>query len=312
MNHSTIKCIDLRSNNRLQIGAICNLLTVKSSDVIFFKENKYSKLYLIEDGDEYVLSASIDREGNILKEKKFKDISTDFILNVEPTDFSNIKPTNLSKIKFVNLKQHNYDKLDFCGDLSKFKKRDYDKVFLTEDNTFTFALKYNKNGDLLTFNICYTHLTEKEVQMIKNNSKELVFKKEKKVKEKKDYIEDLNQKLEVAITNENFEEASILRDKISNLDINLLKSLEKELEYCIKTQNFEKAIEIRNEIKELYKNSKSIELIVKKENIQNTEIEIKPDLSKLEKKLEEYLSIEDYEMASQLRDKINKIKSGEF
>jgi protein-arginine kinase activator protein McsA len=309
MDYSTIKCIDLKSNNRLQIGTICNLLTIKSSDVIFFKENKYSKLYLIEDGGEYVLLLSIDIDGNILKEKKFKDLSTDSILGIEPTDFSNLKPTNLPKIKFVNLKQHNYDKLGFCADLSKFKKRDYDKVFLTEDNTFVFALKYNKKGDLLTFNICFTHLTDKEVEMVKNNSKELVFKKEKKVKEKKDYIEDLNQKLETAITNENFEEASILRDKISNLDINLLKSLEKDLEYCIKTQNFEKAIIIRNEIKELYKNSKSIELKTTKEESTNTEKEVKPDLSKLEKKLEEYLLVEDYEMASQLRDKINQIKN---
>jgi protein-arginine kinase activator protein McsA len=309
MSHSTIKCIDLKSNNRLQIGEICNLLTVKSGDVLFFKEKKYSKLYLIEDGNEYVLLASIDGEGNILKEKKFKDIPTDFILNIETTDFSNLKPTNLSKIKFVNLKQHNYDKLEFCADLPKFKKREYDKVFITEDNRFVFALKYAKNGDLLTFNICYTHLTEKEVQMIKNNSKELVFKKEKKVKEKKDYIEDLNQKLEVAITNENFEEASILRDKISNLDINLLKSLEKELEYCIKTQNFEKAIIIRNEIKELYKNSKSIQIVTNNESKKEVKFEIKPDLSKLEQKLQEYLLVENYEMASQLRDKINKIKN---
>ena len=41
----------------------------------------------------------------------------------------------------------------------------------------------------------------------------------------------------------------------------------------------------------------------------NTKNVIKPDLSKLEKKLEEYLSVEDYEMASQLRDKINQIKN---
>lgn len=310
MDQSTIKCIDLKSYNRLQIGAICKILNFKSGDIIFFKKNEYSKLYLVEIDNEYKILATINKYGDI--SKLFNEISNDKLLSIEPTIFNNLKNENLSKIKFINLKQNNYDKLTFCADLEYFKKRDYDKVFLTQDNVFVFAVKHDKKEDKLTLNTWYTHLTEKEIEMIKNNSKELVFKKEKKVKEKKDYIEDLNQKLEVAITNENFEEASILRDKISNLDINLLKSLEKELEYCIKTQNFEKAIEIRNEIKELYKNSKSIELIVKKENIQNTEIEIKPDLSKLEKKLEEYLSIEDYEMASQLRDKINKIKSGEF
>ena len=32
-------------------------------------------------------------------------------------------------------------------------------------------------------------------------------------------------------------------------------------------------------------------------------------LAALEKKLKEYLSVEDYEMASQIRDKINKIKN---
>jgi protein-arginine kinase activator protein McsA len=310
MDQSTIKCIDLKSYNRLQIGAICKILNFKSGDIIFFKKNEYSKLYLVEIDNEYKILATINKYGDI--SKLFNEISNDKLLSIEPTIFNNLKNENLSKIKFINLKQNNYDKLTFCADLEYFKKRDYDKVFLTQDNVFVFAVKHDKKEDKLTLNTWYTHLTEKEIEMIKNNSKELVFKKEKKVKEKKDYIEDLNQKLEVAITNENFEEASILRDKISNLDINLLKSLEKELEYCIKTQNFEKAIEIRNEIKELYKNSKSIELIVKKENIQNTEIEIKPDLTKLEKKLEEYLSIEDYEMASQLRDKINKIKSGEF
>ena len=309
MDYSTIKCIDLKSNNRLQIGAICDLLTIISSDVIFFKENNYSKLYLIEDCNEYVLLASIDSYGNMIKDKKYSNLSNDYILKIEPTIFSNLKIAKLTKIKFVNLKKHNYDKLVFNADLSKFKKDEFDKVFLTEDNVFVFALKYNKKGDSLIFNSSYTHLTDKEIEMIKNNSKELVFTKEKKVKEKVDYIVDLNQKLEKAITNENFEEASILRDKIHNLDINLLKSLEKDLEYYIKTQNFEKAIVIRNEIKELYKNSKSIELKTTKVELTNTKNVIKPDLSKLEKKLEEYLSVEDYEMASQLRYKINQIKN---
>lgn len=312
MDCSTIKCINLKSYNRLQIGAICKILNFESSDIIFFKKNEYSKLYLGEIDGKYQILATINKYGDI--SKSFNELSNDQLLNIEPTIFNNLKIENLSKIKFINLKQNNYDKLTFCADLEYFKKRDYDKVFLTGDNVFVFAVKHDKKGDKLTLNTWYTHLTEKEIEMIKNNSKELIIKKvkEKEVKEKKDYIEDLNQKLEIAIQSENFEEASILRDKISNLDINRIKSLEKELEYCVKNQNFEKAIEIRNEIKELYKNSKSIELVVKKENIQNTEKEIKPDLSKLEKKLEEYLSIEDYEMASQLRDKINKIKSGEF
>ena len=294
-----------RSYNRLQIGAICKILNFKSGDIIFFKKNEYSKLYLVEIDNEYKILATINKYGDI--SKLFNEISNDKLLSIEPTIFNNLKNENLSKIKFINLKQNNYDKLTFCADLEYFKKRDYDKVFLTQDNVFVFAVKYDKKGDKLTLNTWYTYLTEKEVEMIKNNSKELIIRREKEKKEKKDYIEDLNQKLEIAIQSENFEEASILRDKISNLDINRIKSLEKELEYCVKSQNFEKAIEIRNEIKEIYKNSKSIE--VKKENIKNTETEIKPDLSKLVKKLEEYLSVEDYEMASQLRDKINKIKN---
>lgn len=305
MDISTIKCIDLKSTNRMQIGSICKILNFKSSDILFFKNKKYSKLYLIDIDGEYKILSTIDNQGNV--SKLFKDISNDQILNIEPITLENLKIENLSKIKFVNLKQNNYDKLTFCADLEYFKKKDYDKVFLSEDNVFVFALKYDKKGDKLTLNVCYTHLTEKEVEMIKNNSKELSFRKEKKNKERKDYIEDLNQKLENAIQNENFEDASILRDKISNLDIKRVKSLEKELEYCIKTQNFEKAIEIRNEIKELYKNSKSIQLSTKV-TIDN-EVEIKPDLSKLEKKLEEYLEVENYEMASQIRDKINKIKN---
>ena len=103
MDYSTIKCIDLKSNNRLQIGAICDLLTIISSDVIFFKENNYSKLYLIEDCNEYVLLASIDSYGNMIKDKKYSNLSNDYILKIEPTIFSNLKIAKLTKIKFLNV-----------------------------------------------------------------------------------------------------------------------------------------------------------------------------------------------------------------
>jgi protein-arginine kinase activator protein McsA len=70
---------------------------------------------------------------------------------------------------------------------------------------------------------------------------------------KSDELDLLKQKLEMAVEEQNFEEAVELRDKIKNLEQNKEKisELNKELEDCIKTQNFERAIEVRDRINSL-------------------------------------------------------------
>ena len=70
---------------------------------------------------------------------------------------------------------------------------------------------------------------------------------------KQDEISLLKQKLDIAVDEQNFEEAVELRDKIKNLEKNKVKldKLKKELDECVKVQNFEKAIEIRDQIKSL-------------------------------------------------------------
>lgn len=70
---------------------------------------------------------------------------------------------------------------------------------------------------------------------------------------KSDELELLKQKLEIAVEEQNFEQAVELRDKIKNLEQNKEKisELNKELEECIKTQNFERAIDVRDEINSL-------------------------------------------------------------
>jgi protein-arginine kinase activator protein McsA len=70
---------------------------------------------------------------------------------------------------------------------------------------------------------------------------------------KSDELELLKQKLEIAVEEQNFEQAVGLRDKIKNLEQNKEKisELNKELEECIKTQNFERAIEVRDKINSL-------------------------------------------------------------
>ncbi len=70
---------------------------------------------------------------------------------------------------------------------------------------------------------------------------------------KSDELDLLKQRLEMAVEEQNFEDAVELRDKIKNLEQNKEKisKLNKELEECIKTQNFEKAIELRDKIKSL-------------------------------------------------------------
>ena len=65
-----------------------------------------------------------------------------------------------------------------------------------------------------------------------------------------DEIYLLKQKLDMAVEEQEFEQAVELRDKIKGLEKNKEKinNLKKELDICIKNQDFEKAIELRDEI----------------------------------------------------------------
>ena len=93
------------------------------------------------------------------------------------------------------------------------------KTYKSEDGSITFTYITNTKGDL-------------------NKSDELYL---------------LKQKLDIAVEDQNFEEAVELRDKIKNLEKNKEKisGLKKELDECIKTQNFERAIELRDELNSL-------------------------------------------------------------
>jgi protein-arginine kinase activator protein McsA len=63
----------------------------------------------------------------------------------------------------------------------------------------------------------------------------------------------LKQKLDLAVEEQKFEDAVVLRDKIKNLEENveIINELNNELNNCIKTQDFERAIEIRDKINTL-------------------------------------------------------------
>jgi protein-arginine kinase activator protein McsA len=73
------------------------------------------------------------------------------------------------------------------------------------------------------------------------------------VLDKSDELSLLKQKLEIAVDEQKFEDAVIIRDKIKRLEENKeeLNSLNKELELCVKNQDFEKAITLRDKIKNL-------------------------------------------------------------
>lgn len=66
-------------------------------------------------------------------------------------------------------------------------------------------------------------------------------------------INSLKRKLQIAIEEENFEEAVKLRDEIKKYESNqdLINKLESELKKSIDEQNFEKSIEIRDQLKKL-------------------------------------------------------------
>jgi protein-arginine kinase activator protein McsA len=63
----------------------------------------------------------------------------------------------------------------------------------------------------------------------------------------------LKNKLDVAVEEQNFEEAVNLRDQIKSLEKNKEKisELQTKLDECIKKQDFEKAIEYRDKINDL-------------------------------------------------------------
>ena len=69
----------------------------------------------------------------------------------------------------------------------------------------------------------------------------------------KSEINELKSKLEECVSNQDFEEAAKLRDKIKEMENNSskVKDLKKELDIAIKEQNFERAIEIRDELKKI-------------------------------------------------------------
>jgi len=66
-------------------------------------------------------------------------------------------------------------------------------------------------------------------------------------------LDSLKKKLQIAIEEENFEEAVKLRDEIKNYESNQdeIKKLELELKKSIEELNFERSIEIRDQLKKL-------------------------------------------------------------
>ena len=93
------------------------------------------------------------------------------------------------------------------------------KHYKSEDGSITFTYITNKRGEL----------------------------------NKQDEVSLLKQKLDIAVNEQNFEEAVELRDKIKNLEKNKeeLTKLNQELNESIKKQDFENAIIIRDKIKNL-------------------------------------------------------------
>jgi excinuclease UvrABC helicase subunit UvrB len=69
----------------------------------------------------------------------------------------------------------------------------------------------------------------------------------------KSEVNELKSKLDECVSNQDFEEAARLRDKIKEMENNSskVKDLKKELDIAIKEQNFERAIKIRDELKKI-------------------------------------------------------------
>ena len=115
-----------------------------------------------------------------------------------------------------------YDKM-----MEDFNKQDWTtNTFESPDGNYKYT-RYVKVFDLSDLN--------------NDNSKEMG---------KEEYLKI---KLELAIENEDFEEAVKLRDQIKNLGTNKeeIEKLELELKQSIEEQNFEKSIEIRDQLRKL-------------------------------------------------------------
>lgn len=118
-----------------------------------------------------------------------------------------------------------------------FNFRDFDKLF---NEMFSERMGFNldsKNWTKKTYkspdgSFSYTYMTPKVDS---------------------DELYELKEKLDLAIEDQNFEEAVELRDKIKKLEENKEKisELQSKLDESIKTQDFEKSIFYRDEIKKL-------------------------------------------------------------
>lgn len=99
--------------------------------------------------------------------------------------------------------------------------------FLTGDNNLEKRVYTNEDGSV---NVVY----------IKNGKN-------------RNEIDELKQKLDMVIENQEFELAVELRDRIKNLEQNQeeIKKLNDELKSHIQNQDFEKCIEVRNKINSL-------------------------------------------------------------
>ena len=148
-----------------------------------------------------------------------------------------IKPDKVSVfysgIKLVNKKKINLKNNNMLGneDFEKLFNQILSKSFLLNPNNFEKKTYLSEDGSM-----SFTYITTKGNRQ--NESDEL---------------SQLKQKLDLAVEEQKFEDAVVLRDKIKNLEENvgIINELNNELNNCIKTQDFERAIEIRDKINSL-------------------------------------------------------------
>ena len=149
-----------------------------------------------------------------------------------------IKPDKVSVfysgINLVNKKENKLKKNNnMLGneDFEKLFNQILSKSFLLNPNNFEKKTYLSEDGSM-----SFTYITTKGNRQ--NESDEL---------------SQLKQKLDLAVEEQKFEDAVVLRDKIKNLEENvgIINELNNELNNCIKTQDFERAIEIRDRINSL-------------------------------------------------------------
>ena len=149
-----------------------------------------------------------------------------------------IKPDKVSVfysgIKLVNKKENKLKKNNnMLGneDFEKLFNQILSKSFLLNPNNFEKKTYLSEDGSM-----SFTYITTKGNRQ--NESDEL---------------SRLKQKLDLAVEEQKFEDAVVLRDKIKNLEENveIINELNNELNDCIKRQDFERAIELRDKIKSL-------------------------------------------------------------